>query len=215
MLTGHTTVDFVTGEHYFSPSPASPLRKTSLSLTLRGHQVILQSASGTFSPGSLDAGTAMLLKYAPTAPATGTFLDVGCGWGPLAISLALESPEAAIYGVDVNDRALAAARKNAVSAGTTNAIFGQPETIPPAQSFDLIWSNPPIRVGKNQLHEILTTWLPRLSPAGEAWLVVAKHLGADSLQNWINSGGAGEFQAERTETSKGYRLFRVVRSQPL
>ena len=157
----------------------------------------------------------MLLKYAPTAPATGTFLDVGCGWGPLAISLALESPEAAIYGVDVNDRALAAATKNAVSAGTTNTIFGQPETIPPAQSFDLIWSNPPIRVGKDQLHEILTTWLPRLSPEGEAWLVVAKHLGADSLQNWINGGGAGEFQAERTETSKGYRLFRVVRSQPL
>ena len=205
----------MTGEHYFSPSPASPLRKTSLSLTLRGHQVILQSPSGTFSPGSLDAGTAMLLKYAPTAPATGTFLDVGCGWGPLAISLALESPEAAIYGVDVNDRALAAATKNAVSAGTTNTIFGQPETIPPAQSFDLIWSNPPIRVGKDQLHEILTTWLPRLSPEGEAWLVVAKHLGADSLQNWINGGGAGEFQAERTETSKGYRLFRVVRSQPL
>lgn len=205
----------VSGEHYFSQNPESALRTTSLQLTLRGHQVTLRSASGTFSPGSLDAGSAVLLKYAPQVPAEGTFLDIGCGWGPLAISLALEAPDAAVVGVDVNDRALETARANAEHLGLTNTHFSQPEGVDPALSFDLIWSNPPIRVGKAELHQILATWLPRLSPKGQAWLVVAKHLGADSLITWLNSGEPGDFDAERVETSKGYRLIRVTKSLPL
>lgn len=198
-------------EHYFSEDPQAPLRTTTHALTLRGHQVVLESASGTFSPGHLDTGTAVLLKYAPPLPPTGTFMDLGCGWGPLTIAMALESPDAAVWGVDVNERALDVAQGNAANCGTPRVTCARPDEVPPTMTFDVIWSNPPIRVGKQELHALLQVWLPRLSPAGEAWLVVAKKLGSDSLQQWISDGGAGEFDASRWETSRGYRVIRVTR----
>ena len=200
------------GDHYFSPDPQSPLRTSVRTLTLRGHEVTLETASGTFSPGGLDAGTEVLLKYAPAAPATGTFLDIGCGWGPLTVALALEAPESSVLGVDVNERALQVARDNAENLGLTNITVTQPHDVPEALSFDLIWSNPPIRVGKQALHEILALWLPRLGPEGEAYLVVAKKLGADSLLEWLNSGAIPHIRAERLETSRGYRILRVTRA---
>lgn len=199
------------GDHYFSSDPQSPLRTSVRTLTLRGHEVTLETASGTFSPGGLDAGTEVLLKYAPPTPETGTFLDIGCGWGPLTIALALEAPGASVWGVDVNDRALQVARDNAENQGLANITVTQPEGVPEALSFDLIWSNPPIRVGKQALHEILALWLPRLSPTGEAYLVVAKKLGADSLLEWLNSGVIPQISAERLETSRGYRILRVTK----
>ena len=198
-------------EHYFSEDPQAPLRKTPLTLTLRGHTVTMESASGTFSPGHLDTGTAVLLKYAPHLPETGTFLDLGCGWGPLTLALALESPDASVWGVDVNDRALQVASDNAVNAHLSSIRFATPENVPSDLLFDVIWSNPPIRVGKKELHSLLAQWLPRLTPKGEAWLVVAKKLGADSLKEWIASGAAGDFEASRFETSRGFRVIRVAR----
>ncbi|MCF8548999.1 MAG: methyltransferase [Pontimonas sp.] len=171
----------------------------------------MESASGTFSPGHLDTGTAVLLKYAPHLPETGTFLDLGCGWGPLTLALALESPDASVWGVDVNDRALEVARDNAANAHLSSISFAKPEDVPSDLLFDVIWSNPPIRVGKKELHSLLAQWLPHLKPEGEAWLVVAKKLGADSLQEWIASGAAGDFEASRFETSRGFRVIRVSR----
>jgi 16S rRNA G1207 methylase RsmC len=200
------------GDHYFSPDPQSPLRTSVRTLTLRGHEVTLETASGTFSPGGLDAGTEVLLKYAPATPETGTFLDIGCGWGPLTVALALEAPEASVFGVDVNDRALQVARDNAENLGLTHVSVAQPEGVPEALTFELIWSNPPIRVGKQALHDILATWLPRLSPQGAAYLVVAKKLGADSLLEWLNSGAIAQIRAERLETSRGDRILRVART---
>jgi len=199
-------------EHYFSPDPNSPLRTTARTLTLRGHVVTLESASGTFSPGGLDAGTEVLLKYAPPTPTGGNFLDIGCGWGPLSIALALEAPEARVWGVDVNERALQMTADNAANLELGNIIVSGPDDVDPGQTFDLIWSNPPIRVGKSELHAILERWLPRLSPDGEAYLVVAKKLGADSLLVWLNSGQIPGIHAHRVETSKGYRVIRVERA---
>lgn len=199
-------------DHYFSPDPTSPLRTTPRTLSLRGHVVTLESASGTFSPGGLDAGTEVLLKYAPPTPPGGDFLDIGCGWGPLSIALALEAPEARIWSVDVNERALQITADNAANLELENITVSPPDEVGPTQTFDLIWSNPPIRVGKSELHVILQRWLPRLRPGGEAYLVVAKKLGADSLLAWLNSGEILGIQAERLETSKGYRVIRVARA---
>jgi len=201
----------VSPDHYFSEDPHSPVRTTAHTLTLRGHDVTVRSASGTFSPDRLDAGTGVLLKYAPGLPCQGCFLDLGCGWGPLTLALALESPQAQVWGIDVNQRARDAARDYAESIGLSNITVCPPEEVPADTVFDVVWSNPPIRVGKKELHALLSRWLPRLSPKGEAWLVVAKKLGSDSLQEWINDGGAGDFEASRYETSRGYRVIRVVR----
>jgi 16S rRNA G1207 methylase RsmC len=153
-----------------------------------------------------------LVKYAPPTPAGGDFLDIGCGWGPLSIALALEAPKARIWSVDVNERALQITADNAANLELGNITVSRPDDVDPTQTFDLIWSNPPIRVGKSELHAILQLWLPRLRPEGEAYLVVAKKLGADSLLAWLNSGEIPGIQAQRLETSRGYRVIRVARA---
>ena len=183
-----------------------------MTVTLAGREVTLTVPSGTFSADGLDRGTQVLLNTVPTPPAEGLFVDVGCGWGPIALSLALHSPDATVWAVDVNERARQATRHNAETLGLENVQVSSPEEFPRGKDIDLIWSNPPIRIGKAALHELLTTWLNRLSPQGEAWLVVAKQLGSDSLQRWLNDGGAGTFQAERVDSDKGYRILRVTRA---
>jgi len=180
-------------------------------MTLGGQLVTLTAPSGTFSADGLDKGTRILLDSAPSPPPNGVFVDVGCGWGPIALSLAIASPEARVYAVEVNERARAATEANAASLDLENIDVCSPDEYPENVKIDLIWSNPPIRIGKAALHELLHTWLNRLSPIGEAWLVVAKQLGADSLQKWLNDGGAGDFSCERVRTDKGYRIVRVTR----
>ena len=116
-------------------------------------------------------------------------LDLGCGWGPIALTLAAESPHAAVWAMDVNERALDLVRRNAsvMRLGNVNAVV--PADLPADISFMTIWSNPPIRVGKDELRAMLRMWLPRLLPGSDAWLVVAGNLGSDSLQRWME----GEF----------------------
>lgn len=199
------------GEHYFSEDPSSPARLHSLELVLSGKPVLVKTASGTFSAAGLDRGTDVLLRHVPLPPARGVFVDVGSGWGAIAMSLAIASPEAEVWAVDVNLRAreltAANARANAISTITAVA----PDEYPEDKLIDLIWSNPPIRIGKPALHQLLTTWLNRLTPDGEAWLVVNKNLGADTLARWIDGGGAGSFRCERIATDKGFRVLRVRR----
>ena len=72
-----------------------------------------------------------------------------------------------------------------------------------------IWSNPPIRIGKQALHDLLLTWLPRLKPDGAAYLVVGKNLGADSLTAWLTSQ---DWPARKLASAKGFRVLKVQRS---
>ncbi len=141
-------------------------------------------------------------------PVAGTLLDLGCGWGPLALTMALQAPAAQIYAVDVNRRALDLMRRNASALGCSGVQIAEPADVPGDAAFDLIWSNPAIRIGKAALHEMLLTWLPRLAPGGSAYLVVSKNLGADSLQTWL-SGQDPRWQVERFATDKGFRILRV------
>jgi 16S rRNA G1207 methylase RsmC len=162
-----------------------------------------------FSPDRVDIGTQVLLREAPPPPAQGTFLDLGCGWGPVALSLGLLSPAASVYAVDVNERALELTRENATEAGLDNVRAGLPEEVPAGLRFDLVWSNPPIRVGKGALHELLGRWLPRLTDDGEAYLVVQKNLGADSLQRWLRESLG--LPCDRFAVAKGFRVLQVSR----
>jgi 16S rRNA (guanine1207-N2)-methyltransferase len=198
-------------EHYFSSQPSSELRPREITVEIAGRELSLATAAGVFSPGRIDPGTQVLLAEMPTPPRDGIFLDVGCGWGPIALTLALLSPSATVWAVDVNERVLELLRENAKRAGITNINAVLPGDVPDDLEFDGIWSNPPIRVGKTALHEILETWLPRLGVDLEAYLVVAKNLGADSLQNWMNETLAGTVEVERVSTSKGYRVLRATR----
>ena len=198
-------------DHYFSAEPTGPERRRTLSVRLGGSDVTVTTARGVYSPDRLDRGTAILLAGAPEPAAFGNLLDLGCGWGPIAISLALRSPAARVWGVDVNRRSLDLARLNAAAAGVENVTFCEPDEVPDDVRFDTIWSNPPIHVGKAALHEILGRWLPRLTAAGAAYLVVQKHLGSDSLQKWINAQDWG-LTCTRLSSSKAFRILEVRRS---
>ena len=197
-------------EHYFTADePATQAERRPLRLILAGREVTVETAGGIFSPGGLDKATAILLDEVPAPPLSGNALDLGCGWGPIALTLALRSPDLDVTAVDVSERALDLTRRNAAALGCDRVTALRPEDVPAEASFDVIWSNPPIRIGKAALHELLRTWLPRLSPDGEAWLVVGKNLGADSLQRWVE--GELGLRCAREGSSKGFRVLRVSR----
>ena len=199
-------------EHYFSAQPAGEFRSKEIAVRLAHGDYTVETAGSIFSPDHIDAGTEQLLYSVPTPPSTGNFLDLGCGWGPMALTLALEAPQAQIYAVDVNERALELTRRNAKRLGLSNLTSDLPESLASELTFDLIWSNPPIRVGKAELHGIMNSWLPRLNVSGEAYLVVAKHLGADSFEKWLGTQFAGTHVVTREDTRKGFRIIKVVRT---
>lgn len=196
--------------HYFVSDPSLPEKRRRIGVELRGRHVDVVTAAGVFSPGDLDKGTAALLRTVPDPQGT-DLLDIGCGWGPITIALAQVAPEARVTAVDVNQRSLQLTAENARSLGLTGVETALPQDVPEGRTFDTIWSNPPIRVGKDALHEILTTWLPRLNPGGTAWLVVQKNLGGDSLQRWLAQTLTADFRVERAATDKGFRIIAVHR----
>ena len=196
-------------DHYFTAQPSGELVAKPITVALAGRSVELQTAGGVFSPGGVDVGTQVLLSHVPPPPPSGDLLDLGCGWGPIALTLALESPHATVWAVDVNERALELTRRNAAALGLENVRTVTPEAVPDDVRFMTIWSNPPIRVGKHELHGMLDQWLPRLRESADAWLVVARNLGSDSLQRWMDDRFAGELAVSRAATHKGFRVLRV------
>jgi 16S rRNA (guanine1207-N2)-methyltransferase len=196
------------GEHYFSADPAVPFRRTPVVASVWGHELRLTSGSGVFAQGRLDVGTAALFRE--TEPPTArSYLDLGCGYGVIGLVLATAVPGAVVRAVDVNERALLLARENAAALGLGDRFTAvTPDAVPADETYDEIWSNPPIRIGKQALHQLLRTWLPRLAPDGRAVLVVGKNLGADSLQVWLGEQG---FPTRRLASHHG---FRVLESRP-
>jgi 16S rRNA (guanine1207-N2)-methyltransferase len=199
----------VSGEHYFTADPGVAHERHEVVFDALDRQFRLVSASGVFSWSRLDPGTAALLSEAPLpGPQTGgALLDLGCGYGPITAVLAAAAPAATVYAIDVNLRALELVRENAAALGVADRVVATtPDEVPPGVGFTQIWSNPPIRIGKPELHALLLRWLPRLAPDGVAWLVVEKNLGGDSLQRWLAERG---FVVERRASHKGFRIFRV------
>lgn len=201
----------VTGDHYFTTEPNAPAQAREVQFAVAGRDYTLASASGVFSASRLDPGTAVLLRKAelPDATTTGDLLDLGCGFGPIACVLATVAPAATTWAVDVNERARSLTAGNAARLGLSDRLrVAAPEEVPADLRFAQIWSNPPIRIGKDELHRMLLHWLPRLAADGVAWLVVARHLGGDSLQNWLVEQG---WQVARQASQKGFRVLRVTR----
>ncbi|WP_433649013.1 class I SAM-dependent methyltransferase [Micromonospora zamorensis] len=201
----------MTGDHYFTAQPASdaPAREIEFSVADRDYR--LASAGGVFSASRLDPGTGVLLRKAelPAADTSGDLLDLGCGFGPISCVLADLAPASTVWAVDVNARARELTAANAVRIGAGDRVrVRAPDDVPADVSFAQLWSNPPIRIGKDGLHDLLLRWLPRLAPDGVGWLVVARHLGGDSLQRWLTEQS---WQVERHASQKGFRVLRVTR----
>ena len=192
--------------HYFDPRPAVESRPRAVRLRLGELDLELQADRGVFGSRGVDLGTMVLLREAPAPPPSGEILDLGCGYGPIALVLALRSPDARVWAVDVNERAVELARENAVAAKAPNVTACGPDEVADDVRFDAIYSNPPVRVGKAPLHELLLRWLPRLKPGGAAYLVVQRNLGSDSLASWLSTQGFG---VVRLKAKKGFRVIEV------
>lgn len=192
--------------HYFQ-TPTGAENRREVGMRFWDTDWTFTTAAGVFSADGLDLGTAVLLRESDPPQGPTRLLDLGCGYGVLAVALATACPEATVDAVDVNERALELVSANAAAHGVGDRVRAiRPDQADPDTRYDEIWSNPPIRIGKSALHELLLTWLPRLAPGGVARLVVGKNLGADSLQTWLVGEG---YRCERVASAKGFRLFEV------
>ena len=202
----------MSSDHYFSKEPKSEYQPKQIELDVAGEVFQVSTASGTFSPLRLDVGTAVLIDHLELAPKDGNILDLGCGWGPIALNLAKHSPKAKVWAVDVNNRSLELTAENAKTLGLSNIQTATPESVEPDIKFSGIWSNPPIRIGKKELHGLLLTWLPRLEKGGSAYLVVQKNLGSDSLQKWLTETLIEGYEVSRLTSIKTFRIIKVLRT---
>jgi len=193
-------------DHYFSPRPRAPHRPGLVRVVLPDVYLELATDAGVFSPGRLDPGTRLLLEESPAPPLSGDLLDLGCGYGPVACVLAARSPGAAVWAVDVNERALELCARNAAAAGLPNVRCVTPDDPSVPARVAGIWSNPPVRIGKAALHELLRSWLRRLDPGRDAYLVASRNLGADSLHRWLAGQG---WPVARLAARNGYRVLQV------
>jgi 16S rRNA G1207 methylase RsmC len=202
-------------DHYFSADPSVPFSREPFWCEVWGRRLDLVSGSGVYSRGRLDGGTAVLFRETEP-PGPGWVLDLGTGYGVIGLGIAAAwrahgvPPEAGqVTGVEVNQRALLLARENAVALGLQDRYRAvAPDDVPDEVRFDELWSNPPIRIGKQALHALLLHWFARLRPDGRAVMVVGKNLGGDSLQSWLTDQG---YPTTRLASAKG---FRVLESRP-
>ena len=202
----------MSSDHYFSQEPKSNYQPKQIELNVAGEVFKVNTASGTFSPLRVDVGTSVLIDHLELAPKDGNILDLGCGWGPIALNLAKQSPNAKVWAVDVNSRSLELTAENAKTLGLTNIQTATPDAVPQETRFSGIWSNPPIRIGKKELHALLLAWIPRLEIKASAYLVVQKNLGSDSLQKWLTETLVDGYEVSRLTSVKTYRILKVLRT---
>ncbi len=206
----------MTDDHYFSADPSVPFAREPFTCEVWGHRLDLVSGSGVYSRGRLDKGTAVLLRETEP-PAPGHVLDLGTGYGVVGLAIAdawrrdgvPAGGASGVTGVEVNQRAVLLANQNASALGLEDRYVAcDPSVVPSEVGFDEIWSNPPIRIGKEALHALLLEWFARLRPEGRAVMVVGKNLGGDSLQAWLTDQG---YPTSRLASAK---VFRVLESRP-
>ncbi len=196
-------------EHYFTADPEAAFKRVPVSANVWGHWLELTSGSGVFAQGRLDIGTGVLLREQSPPEGARTVLDLGCGYGVIGLAIAVAVPGCTVTAVDVNERAILLANENAADLGVAERFRAcRPDEVDPGATYDEIWSNPPIRIGKEALHALLLDWLPRLAPEGRARMVVGKNLGADSLAGWLADQG---YPTAKVASAKGFRVLEARR----
>jgi 16S rRNA (guanine1207-N2)-methyltransferase len=197
-------------EHYFTADPQVPFKRIPVRTNVWGHWLELTSGSGVFAQGRLDTGTGVLLQDSAPPQGARRVLDLGCGYGVIGLAVAIAVPGCRVTAVDVNERAVLLANENAERLGVADRFTAAlPGAVDAGETYDEIWSNPPIRIGKDALHDLLLSWLQRLTPEGRARLVVGKNLGADSLAGWLTEQG---FPTSKVSSAKGFRVLETARA---
>ncbi|MDO5746335.1 MAG: methyltransferase [Actinomycetaceae bacterium] len=199
--------------HYFtSQEPSDHLQQHRV--IIRNKEYCVYSAPGVFSARHLDKATEVLLNaFVPPSTTVATVADIGCGWGPISLALAQEFPHAELWATDVNERALDLARLNLPKRDNIHVVHDDEAFATIEEDdvfFDVIVSNPPVRIGKKALYSLIERWAKRLHPHGEMWIVMGKHLGADSLGVWLTQRG---YTVERVGSKKGFRILCITQGK--
>ncbi len=197
---------------YFDEDPSVESKPVSFAKTICGTEFEFKTDRGVFSRGSLDKATEVLLKefdenYSGNPM---SIVDVGCGYGPIVTFVAKKFEDAKVLAVDTNERARTLCAHNYghnIGDGRLKVI--SPSQIDSSLKHDLIISNPPIRIGKTALYELLSFWSITLSEHGEMWLVMAKHLGADSCAKFLKEDC--NLKITRVASKKGFRILKCTR----
>lgn len=190
--------------HYFENDKNLKSEMKEHQVCIFDHTYTFITDHGVFSKQGLDFGTRTLLETLPIAQIHGKVLDLGCGYGPIGIILKKET-SADIDMVDVNLRSLHLSKMNASKNEVLVHIFESNgyEQIP--EKYDYIITNPPIRVGKKILYELLFGAKKHLTEDGELWLVVNKDQGAKSLVRDLEK----EYKTEVMRKHKGFYIIKA------
>ncbi|MGP4070453.1 class I SAM-dependent methyltransferase [Halobacillus sp. B29] len=195
-------------EHYYSKKTAAKSDEKTWSYTLRDRLLTFTTDHAVFSKGEVDFGSRLLIDSFTAPPVDGNFLDLGCGYGPIGLSLALEYPDRQVVLVDVNERALNLAEKNAAKNQVTNVEIKESDRLRQLEGrqFAAILTNPPIRAGKKVVHAMFEEAKKALGQSGELWVVIQKKQGAPSAKQKIEEL-FGNIEVVRKE--KGYYIFKA------
>ncbi|MEH7386602.1 class I SAM-dependent methyltransferase [Bacillus sp. JJ1521] len=198
-------------EHYYTSKPTVASNQKTLSFVLKGHSFSFTSDSGVFSKNEVDFGSRLLVEEFRAPEVVGAFLDVGCGYGPIGLALAKVHNDRSVEMIDVNERAIELAKKNAEMNKVSNVEIHQSDLFANVENrgFAAIISNPPIRAGKKVVHHILEESYQYLVPGGELWVVIQKKQGAPSAIEKLETIFE---EVEIVERKKGYHIIKAVRT---
>ncbi|WP_431028444.1 class I SAM-dependent methyltransferase [Lysinibacillus sp. LZ02] len=195
-------------EHYYSNKPQTESKPRQWKFTLLGSVFTFETDAGVFSKSEVDFGSRVLIDAFEIPEATGDILDVGCGYGPIGLSIAKAHPERFVHMMDVNTRAIALAQKNAQLNGIQNVRIFESDGL--AAVGDLkaaaILTNPPIRAGKETIFRFYNESYEKLVEAGELWVVIQKKQGAPSTVSYLEEMFS---EVDVVEKKKGYWIIRA------
>ena len=193
-------------EQYFAGKPKSRRRPAEIQIAVRGQSFAFRTDAGVFSRNQIDRGTELLLAALEVGPCE-LILDLGCGYGAIGIVAARLSEGGHVILTDVNERAVALARKNIAANGIANAEVRQGGLYGPVRdvAFDHIVCNPPIRAGRAIVDRIVSEAPTHLLNGGTLWLVARTRQGADSLQERM---AASFGSAEVVRRGSGFKVLR-------
>lgn len=194
-------------EHYYSKKPQTESKPMSWSYTLRGHKFNFVTDSGVFSKSEVDFGSRVLIDAFKVPAIAGDVLDVGCGYGPIGLSIAQTEADRTVHMVDINERAVQLSQKNAESNGVQNVRIYESDGLTGVteSEFAAILTNPPIRAGKETIFRFYEDAYTKLRVGGELWVVIQKKQGAPSTFDKLEEIFS---QVEVVDKVKGYWIIK-------
>lgn len=197
-------------QHYYSNQPVTGHDRRELETVLRGSKFKFISDAGVFSKSGVDYGSKVLIE-ALEIPSQSTVLDVGCGYGPIGLSVARLAMEGHVTMIDINSRAVELAKENAKLNGISNVTILQSDLFEGVQGkmFDIVITNPPIRAGKETVHKIFEQAYEHLNDRGQLWIVIQKKQGSPSAKAKLESLFS---RVEEVTKDKGYRIYKAIKT---